>query len=78
MIDGSDEPPLRKLTSRGLASLVRERGLISDETLTAVEGLSVFRNLTAHGGGDIGTDRAREYLALADAVLYALRSKPAG
>ena len=51
--------------------------LISDETLSAVEGLSVLRNLAVHGlGGEIGAQRARDYLALADAVLYALRAKP--
>jgi len=36
----------------------------------------VLRDLTAHSGGDISVDRARDYLALADAVLYALRPKP--
>lgn len=65
-----------------VASLVqaRERGLISDETLSAVEGPSVLRNLAAHShAGNIDIDRARahDYLALADAVLYALRAKPA-
>jgi hypothetical protein len=64
------------LDGPALARMAREDGLISDETLAAVEGLSVLRDLTAHSpGGDIGVDRARDYLALADAVLYALRSK---
>ena len=36
----------------------------------------MLRDLTLHSGGDIGADRARDYLALADAVLYALHSKP--
>ncbi len=44
--------------------MARQRGLISDETLAAIEGLSVLRDLTAHAGGDIGVDRARDYLAL--------------
>jgi hypothetical protein len=36
-----------------------------------------MRNLAAHSpGGEIGRQRAREYLALADAVLYSMRKKP--
>lgn len=61
---------------RALVRLVRQRELISDETLAAIEGLSVLRDLTVHSGGDIGVDRARDYLALADAVIYVLRPKP--
>ena len=64
------------MSGRALARLARQHDLISDETLAAIEGLSVLRNLTAHVGGEIGVDRARDYLALADDVLYALRSKP--
>jgi hypothetical protein len=63
-------------SGRALARMARERGLISEETAAAIEGLSVLRNLTAHAGGEISSDRARDYLALSDAVLYALRSKP--
>lgn len=68
--------PFATVGGRGLAKLARQHDLISDETLAAIEGLSVLRDLTAHSGGDIGVDRARDYLALADAVLYVLRSKP--
>jgi hypothetical protein len=68
--------PHRRIGLRGLARLAQEHGLISDETLAAIEGMSVLRNLVAHVRGDIGVDRARDYLALADAVLYALRPKP--
>ncbi len=73
---GEPPPPPRMRSGRGLARIARERDLISEETLGAIEGLSVLRNLVAHSGGDIGVDRARDYLALADAVLYALRPKP--
>jgi hypothetical protein len=60
-----------------LARLAHRHGLISDETLNAVEGLAVLRNLAAHGRADeISTQRAIEYLALVDAVLFALRSGP--
>jgi hypothetical protein len=68
---------LPRVSGRVLAPLARNRGLISDETATAVEGLSVLRNLAAHSpADDIGAERARDYLALADAVLYAMRAKP--
>jgi hypothetical protein len=78
MLDNADVPPGRTFGTEGLARLANEHGLISDQTLAAIEGMSVLRNLMAHsrGAGEIGVDRAREYLALADAVLYALRSKP--
>ena len=60
-----------------LARVARDDGLISDETLTAMEGLSVLRDLAAHNpADDIGVERARDYLALADAVLFALKAKP--
>ena len=76
MLDGSGEPSPRRLGTRALARLARERGLISDETLAAIEGMSVLRNLVAHSRDDIGVDRALDYFALTDAVMYALRSKP--
>ena len=66
----------RMIDGQGMARLARQHDLISDETLAAVEGLSVLRDLTVHAGGDISAYRANDYLALADAVLYALRSKP--
>lgn len=34
--------------------------------------------LHSPAGDTIGVERARDYLALADAVLYALRAKPGG
>jgi hypothetical protein len=70
--------PYTALGGRALARLARELDLISDETLAAIEGLSTLRDLTIHSGGEIGVDRARDYLALADAVMYALRPKPSG
>jgi hypothetical protein len=56
--------------------VVRGLGLISEETFRAVGGLAVLRELAAHGHDDtISADRARDYLVLADAVLYALQAK---
>jgi hypothetical protein len=60
-----------------LARLASRHGLVSDETLNAVEGLSVMRNLAAHQPtDDLSAERARDYLTLADAILYPLRNKP--
>jgi hypothetical protein len=58
----------------GLARLAQSHGLITEETMQAIEGLSVLRNLAAHGrAGDVSPKRARDYLALADGVLFAIR-----
>jgi hypothetical protein len=58
-----------RLTSAALA-----RGLITPETAKAIEGITVMRNLVAHGGAnDVTADRARDYLALVDAVLFSIR-----
>ena len=58
-----------------LARLAHERGEISDSTLRAIEGLSVLRNLAAHGrGGEVDREKALDYLTLADATLYAIRT----
>ena len=56
----------------GLARLARERGLISAETQRAIDGVSVLRNLTAHGREAVSTAQATNYLQLVDAVLFAL------
>jgi hypothetical protein len=65
-----------RVGATGLARIGVDRGVVTKETLNAVEGISVLRNLAAHGrAGDVSTDRAGDYLALADAVLYAIRNK---
>ena len=77
LLPKADAESYRGFGGRALARQARDRGLISDETLTAIDGLSVLRNLAAHSPtDDIGAERAHDYLALADAVLYALRAKP--
>ena len=68
--------PFATVGGRGLAKLAHHHDLISDETLAAIEGLSMLRDLVVLSRGEIGVDRARDYLALADGVLYALRPKP--
>lgn len=59
-----------------LARLARQAGLVTPETVKAIEGLSVMRNLAAHGSArEISSERAMEYLALVDAVLYTLKAR---
>jgi hypothetical protein len=70
MLDSSGEASHSGLGGWALARMARQRDLISDETQTAIEGLSVLRDLAV--SGDLGSDRARDYLALADTVLDAL------
>jgi hypothetical protein len=63
----------RPWSVRRLAESARERGLITAETKDAIDGLSVMRNLAAHGGQeDISPERAHEFVALCQAVLYAI------
>jgi hypothetical protein len=77
LLDEAGAPTFTAAGGPALARLARRHELISDETLSAVDGLSVMRNLAVHGpSGEIGRQRAREYLALADAVLYSMRKKP--
>ncbi len=76
ILDGADARPRNWVNGRQLAKIAWERGLISEEARAAIEGLTGLRNLTAHVSDDNSVDRARDYLALADAVLYALRPKP--
>jgi hypothetical protein len=65
---------LDRLGAPALARVVHNAGRLSEQTVQAVEGVSVLRNLVAHGrAGDITRERAKEYLALADGVLYAIR-----
>jgi hypothetical protein len=77
VIEEAGAQPASAVGGQALARLAHRQGLISDETLSAVDGLSVLRNLAAHNpNDDIGVSRARDYIALADAVLFALRAKP--
>lgn len=78
LVDGAGVEKAGGVHGNALAKLAFDQALISEETRSAVQGLSVLRNLAAHGSlhDDIGTDRANDYLAMADAVLYAMRDKP--
>lgn len=65
-------PPLAG-TAAALAQDARARGLISPGTQSAIEGITLLRNLVAHGGADeVTSDRAQEYVAQVDAILEVL------
>jgi hypothetical protein len=77
LLDDAGIPSYTAIGGRALARLAWRHQLISDHTLDAVAGMEVMRSLLADGPQDVDSRRAREYLATADAVLYALRSRPA-
>ncbi len=76
-VEGEGARPERPYS--GIMEKVRaavEGGRITPELASAVEGMTSLRNLVAHGRGphydDVTPERARQYLALADAVIFAL------
>ena len=77
LIEGVGPEPERwyKRTTEKVRIAV-EAGHITPEIANAVESMMSLRNLVAHRGGplseDVTPERARQYLALADAVIYAL------
>jgi hypothetical protein len=63
-----------------LARRASERGLITPETLRSLAGITLLRNLAAHSGpGFVTPERAAEYLAIADMLMFVLAepSRPA-
>lgn len=66
-----------KAGAAGLARSAVKRGLVTEETARAVEGISILRNLAAHGHAEeVSQERAMDYLVLVDAVLYAIGERP--
>lgn len=60
-----------------MARRAQEAGLVRPETVKALEGAAVLRNLAAHGqAGDLDEARALDYLSLVAAVSYALTHRP--
>jgi hypothetical protein len=76
LVDGTDSDP-----TQPIMELVRnavEVGAISRTTSEAIHQLRRLRNLAAHAHTDISYSEALEYIAIADAVMYALDArKPA-
>jgi hypothetical protein len=75
LLAAGSKPDERRATT-DLARQAASKGLITPETLNAFEGLTVLRNLVAHGRSEeVTEERARDYLALVDALLFAIRQK---
>jgi hypothetical protein len=67
------------MSAAEVAELARQYGVIKEEAADAIDGLTVLRNLAAHGGAEgLSTERALEYVDLVVAVLHALRQRPEG
>jgi hypothetical protein len=70
-----DHPIERDGTER-LIDVALANGTITPEMAKNIEGIAVLRNLAAHGSaGDVTPERAREYLALVDAILFTIRRR---
>jgi hypothetical protein len=78
MIEDVEPGAASGLNVAELARLAHARGLINDTNLNAVEGLAVMHMLAAidGNGGRLDRAKAREYVALTEGALYALRSQP--
>lgn len=76
MIEAAEPGASAGLNVAGLARLAHARGLINTTNLNAVEGLGVMHTLAMLDGNGTRLDpaKAREYVALSEGVLYALRS----
>lgn len=66
----------RPMGATQLAKAAHRAGVISDETLEAIRGMALLRNLAAHGRAeDLTPERALDFVSLAEAVLYALNAR---
>jgi DNA-binding XRE family transcriptional regulator len=74
VLNSIGEKPSKSDDAGVLARQAAAHGLLSPETVNAVDGASVMRNLAVHGPPrEISSKQAREYVAIADAVLFAIR-----
>ncbi len=69
-----DEPEAERPYSRLQDKLrvATKTRLVTPEAARSIEGMQILRNLAAHDAGEISPERAANYLALADAVIYSL------
>jgi DNA-binding XRE family transcriptional regulator len=73
-LESIGEAPAKSEDGSALARRAFERTLLTAETLNAVEGATVMRNLAVHGPRrEISVKQAEEFVAIADAVRYAIR-----
>jgi hypothetical protein len=62
------------LGATGLARRAVQHKMITSSTAERWKGIAVLRNLSAHGrASELTEDRALDYLALVDGVLFAIR-----
>lgn len=62
-----------------LAAVAASEGCITPQAANSVQGITVLRNLAAHGRSEeVDAAKALDYLALVDATLYSMRSSPTG
>jgi hypothetical protein len=60
-----------------LIQMLAQRNLIDPKTANSLQGLFVMRNLAVHGAErDLTAARAKEFVTLANAILYVLHSNP--
>lgn len=72
---GIDAPDHSSATQ--LAAIGAREGLFAESAVEAVKGVSVMRNLVAHGRADrVSSQEATEYAALVEATLFTLRTPP--
>jgi hypothetical protein len=74
VVDGQLEVPAENPSTHELIDFVTQSGSVNAKTAEALRGLVELRNLTAHDPSGTRTtpQKAREFLALASATLYAL------
>jgi len=58
-----------------VARFARDQGLVPESLVRAVDGLARLRNLAAADPARVTRDQAVNYLALVDALLYAISSQ---
>jgi hypothetical protein len=77
IVTHSGLPQPRTVPTQVMAEKLAAAGAITQESAIAIRGLATLRNMAAHGGGsDPPTPtRAREYVVLTTAILFALRHK---
>lgn len=73
LLTGTGVDGLESAGAVRLARMAAQRGIISEESARSVETISVLRNLVAHSHArEVTNEQAQEYLAYADAVLFAI------
>lgn len=68
------EQNTENLDTHDLGQLALNKSLLDSQTLRSLEGLIVLHSLAHSPFTELSSNRANEYLALADGVIYAIRS----